>query len=313
MILASVILTNYNYEEFIADAIRSALNQLYPHLELIVVDDGSTDQSLTIIRQFDGIKVVHKKNAGQLAAFNSGLLECSGDIIFFLDADDLWDAHYVQRAIQIYTEIPEIDSIYFRHKTFGEVHDIPTTSLKESRIVGYSIFDTLATHAWIGAPTSCLSFKAEFLRQILPLESLEHNWKVRADDVLVFASSLLGGLKYYCDEPLVHYRTHERNGFHGKVQTRTENFRYELKKTSLIQHFKRFPDSTIPCLLYQESKVNILSGYKTAWDYLQTAKILDSMYGRIVFTVKVFGLQLRRAIRSKFNKVDEELLLHEIR
>ncbi|PLX70670.1 MAG: hypothetical protein C0602_03940 [Denitrovibrio sp.] len=91
-ILISVILNNYNYSRYIAEAITSVLEQSYANFELIIVDDGSTDNSKEIIEQFakkdSRIKLCFKENGGQASAFNAGYEAAKGDIICFLDSDD---------------------------------------------------------------------------------------------------------------------------------------------------------------------------------------------------------------------------------
>lgn len=85
----SVIIPNYNYAEFIADAIESALALDWPDVEIIVVDDGSTDHSRAVIDRYAGrVTAIFKANAGQAAACNTGFARSRGDVIIFLDADD---------------------------------------------------------------------------------------------------------------------------------------------------------------------------------------------------------------------------------
>lgn len=89
--LVSIAINNYNYARFLPAAIDSALNQTYPHVEVIVVDDGSTDNSREIIASYgDKIIPILKENGGQASAFNAGFAASKGDIICFLDADDLF-------------------------------------------------------------------------------------------------------------------------------------------------------------------------------------------------------------------------------
>src|SRR4051794_6220176 len=85
----SVIINNYNYSAYLREAIDSALDQTYPHVEVVVVDDGSTDDSREIISKY-GTKVIPvlQNNGGQGAAFNSGFAASRGEIVCFLDADD---------------------------------------------------------------------------------------------------------------------------------------------------------------------------------------------------------------------------------
>lgn len=89
--LVSILIPAYNAEEWIADTIRSAVAQTWPRKEIIVVDDGSTDQTAAIARQFEphGVRVVSKKNQGAAAARNTAYSLSKGDYIQWLDADDL--------------------------------------------------------------------------------------------------------------------------------------------------------------------------------------------------------------------------------
>ena len=89
--LVSVIIPNYNYAEYLRDSIDSVLNQDYQGIEVIVVDDGSTDESLEILRSYGSqIKVIEIANSGAPTARNYGLMIAQGGYIAYLDADDYW-------------------------------------------------------------------------------------------------------------------------------------------------------------------------------------------------------------------------------
>ena len=101
----SVIIPNYNYGRYISAAVESALSQTYGNLEVIVVNNGSTDDSLKILRVFeDRIKLIDQQNLGQSGARNSGLSHASGDYIAFLDADDYWHPNKIERQISLFTQ-----------------------------------------------------------------------------------------------------------------------------------------------------------------------------------------------------------------
>jgi len=101
--LASVVITNYNYAQFLGRAIESALGQSHPHVQVIVVDDGSTDASREVIAQYGtSITSVLKENGGQGSAFNSGIAAARGRVIYFLDADDEYTPDVIAQTIDLF-------------------------------------------------------------------------------------------------------------------------------------------------------------------------------------------------------------------
>jgi glycosyltransferase involved in cell wall biosynthesis len=87
--LVSVIISSYNYQQYVAHAINSVLEQSYQSIEIIVVDDGSSDGSPQIIKEYrEKITPIVKSNGGQASALNAGFLVSHGDIICFLASDD---------------------------------------------------------------------------------------------------------------------------------------------------------------------------------------------------------------------------------
>src|SRR5512140_2792158 len=97
--LVSIIITNYNYGRFLASAIESALRQRYPAIEVIVVDDGSTDNSREVMGCYEKrIVPVFKQNGGQASSMNAGFSQSHGEIVIFLDADDMLLPGTVERV-----------------------------------------------------------------------------------------------------------------------------------------------------------------------------------------------------------------------
>jgi glycosyltransferase involved in cell wall biosynthesis len=108
----SVIIPAYNAETFIASAIQSALDQSYPHLEVVVVDDGSTDGTAAVVQSFgERVRYVHKPNGGLASAWNTGIQQCSGELLAFLDADDIWMPGLVARQVELLVSRPEVDGV----------------------------------------------------------------------------------------------------------------------------------------------------------------------------------------------------------
>jgi glycosyltransferase involved in cell wall biosynthesis/GT2 family glycosyltransferase/SAM-dependent methyltransferase len=91
MPLVSVVITNYNYGRYLPEAIESVLSQSYPRVEVVVVDDGSTDESSRVLESYVGrIRAIRQDNRGVSAARNRGIAETRGELVAFLDADDAW-------------------------------------------------------------------------------------------------------------------------------------------------------------------------------------------------------------------------------
>src|SRR6476619_701794 len=85
-----IVINNHNYDAFLDASIQSALNQTHNPVKVIVVDDGSSDRSREILADQDaGITVILKENGGQASAINAGMAESEGDVVIFLDADDV--------------------------------------------------------------------------------------------------------------------------------------------------------------------------------------------------------------------------------
>jgi glycosyltransferase involved in cell wall biosynthesis len=101
--LVSVIIPLYNAEKYIAETIENVLKQTYSNIEIIIIDDGSTDKSLSIAKSFEGekVKVFSQLNKGASAARNYGLREAKGDFIQFLDADDLLSDNKIEEQVNL--------------------------------------------------------------------------------------------------------------------------------------------------------------------------------------------------------------------
>src|SRR5437588_12521846 len=103
--LATIVIDNYNYGRYLRDSIDSALGQTYGNTEVIVVDDGSTDDSRKILATYgSSIKAALQENSGQASAFNAGYALSRGDVVFFLDSDDILLPSAVQNALAFFDD-----------------------------------------------------------------------------------------------------------------------------------------------------------------------------------------------------------------
>jgi glycosyltransferase involved in cell wall biosynthesis len=104
----SVVIPNCNYAQYVGDAIDSVLAQMYPDIEIIVVDDGSTDASRDVLLNYgDSIKTISQQNHGVSAARNNGVAASSGEFVAFLDADDLWLPEKIAKQIERFAGEPQ--------------------------------------------------------------------------------------------------------------------------------------------------------------------------------------------------------------
>ena len=138
----SVVIPSYNQQDFLSDAIESAINQTVKPLEIIVVDDGSTDSSLKIARKYP-VKVISQVNKGLSSARNTGIMNATGDYILFLDADDILKENCIERISEVILAT-QSDIVSLSFKTFGIVNSevilMPKPTLedfKSANRVGY--------------------------------------------------------------------------------------------------------------------------------------------------------------------------------
>lgn len=120
----TVVMPNFNDSEFIGRAIESVLSQTYPGLEFIVVDDGSTDNPVEIIRSYgDAITLVcHEKNRGQPAAVNTGLRLAQGEIVNWLNSNDTFEPEVLLKLGGYFAQHPDVD-VVFGDFNIIDVHD----------------------------------------------------------------------------------------------------------------------------------------------------------------------------------------------
>lgn len=212
--LVSIVICNYNHGRFLRGAIDSALAQTYGNVEVIVVDDGSTDDSRAVIDGFAGtgaVKAIYQDNQGQCAAYNAGFAASAGDILLFLDADDLYLPEMAGRVVAAIDA--NTAKAHFRLSFIGpqgESRAGRTPRVLAAGAVGH----LLATKGvlYTSAPGSGNAYARRALADLFPLPVTEDRYC--ADFFTVYGSALNGAV-VAVDAVLGRYRLHGSAGDEG--------------------------------------------------------------------------------------------------
>ncbi len=234
--MISIIINNYNYDRFLVEAIDSALNQTYPDIEVIVVDDGSTDRSREIIAGYDArITPILQENAKQGAALNSGFAVSCGDIVLFLDSDDYLLPMAVERIVETFK--PGVGKVHFRlqvvdmeGKPSGAF--IPTIAMKLS---GGEVWRQLLQSG--DYVSTCMSGNAYSLETLAHIFPIPNDYKTTADDYLMISAPFYGEV-IGIEDALGCYRIHDSNQW-ALTSVSASRFRrfvqHDLQNFTLLQ------------------------------------------------------------------------------
>lgn len=136
----SIVIPLYNKENLIADTLNSVLCQSYSDFEVIVVDDGSTDNSVSVVKSFNDsrIRIITQQNAGVAAARNHGIEEAQREFVALIDADDLWEPDYLQTMHDLIQKFPECDVFASSYKFKDQDGNITYPKINNMHIAEFS-------------------------------------------------------------------------------------------------------------------------------------------------------------------------------
>ncbi len=230
--LVSILVSNYNYGRFIGDTIKSALDQTYSNIELIICDDGSTDNSVHIIEEYASrdsrLRLIRKKNGGQGSGFNAAFAASRGEIIALLDSDDLFLPRKVERVVADFQAHPDCGLGLQR---------VIRMSANLRRQGVWPMSDSLP-FGWYGTrllsdggvlpfipPTSGLTLRRDVAERLFPL-SLERPLVSCPDQLIARLAPFLTSVTRD-QEALSAYRLHGNNNY-GPDRVSAESFKREL-------------------------------------------------------------------------------------
>lgn len=222
----SVIITAYNCERYIQRCIQSVVNQTYNNYEIIIVDDGSIDETGNICDEYaelyKNIKVVHKQNGGTVSARKEGIIESCGAMVCFIDGDDWIDNTYFERAMKLYQRNLDIEII-----SFGLIFEYVEAPQKNHQledaasggfydkirvykdILPYYIYDYRKNQSAITTSVCCKFVKKELAKEAI--EMLDKRITYGEDGAFVLALLLKTKSLYVCKEAGYHYEQHQNS------------------------------------------------------------------------------------------------------
>jgi len=207
--LVSVVIPVYNGEQFIAECLESVYNQTYRPLEIIIVDDGSNDNSIDVMNQIPiEKKIIQQKNGDVSRARNVGVNNATGEFVAFMDQDDIWLPQKVEQQVQIFRQNLNVDLVFTDLiKLFpnGKQHHAKDKHKIALFLTDENLFATLSRKNVL-MPSAVMIRKSSFIAA----GSFDESFKTCGDYELWLRMAALGMKFRYVPEPLILYRYHEK-------------------------------------------------------------------------------------------------------
>lgn len=218
----SIIIPNFNYGQYVSEAIESSLNQTYPNVEVIFIDDGSVDGSLDVAMAYP-INVLSQENQGVSAARNNAASMASGDYLLFLDSDDLLYPDTIEVMVKaLDSSANNIGFCYGQLQYFGEKNDIFTSASFDPKKLSVANY----------IQTSVLIKKSIFDE----VGGFDRGFALREDWELFIRVWHYGYSGKYLPRPVIKYRKHRPK----KVVREMSKLRKRLSDVKLIRLYPMF-------------------------------------------------------------------------
>lgn len=255
--LVSVVTPSFNKGPFIEETILSITTQGYPGIEYIIIDGASTDETPAILKRYsDGIRTVSEPDKGQTDAINKGLRMAQGDILAYLNADDLYLFDTVERVVQYFGAHPEIDLVYgdiiHIDEKGGNEYPIRTGSLDIDAYLGCMYY----------LPQPTVFFRREVYDTLGDFDASLH----LAMDLDYWLRASFRFTWGYIPEPLAKAR------IYGEAKSVALNYRYLEERLIVIEKISQYltPD--------QKSRAVARIHYYGGLEYLRIGKIKEALH-----------------------------------
>jgi glycosyltransferase involved in cell wall biosynthesis len=236
--IVSVIILTYQRAYWVKEAIESVLSQTYKDYEIIVINDGSTDNTAEVLSQFqNNIKIIEQKNKGVAAARNIAINNSQGRYIAFLDDDDIWLPTKLEKQIMLLEANDKIGLIYSDMSYFDEKEIFPETTAKKRPLPLARISWMLFPYPNLTPRPSSVVVRQETLDEIgLFDESL-----TTCEDYDLWLRICEKWLFYYLDEPLTMYRLSDTNMSKNQERTLISSLQVQEKAIERHPDYRRLP------------------------------------------------------------------------
>lgn len=261
--LVSVIIPCYNYGDFLQQCVESATGQTYKNTEIIIINDGSTDNTAAVAKKLQvvhkNIRYIEQENQGIIATRNKGIDLAKGDYLIQLDADDRIDLNYIENTLEV-AATNKLDIVYTQVKVFGRVNftsKYPEFNLEYLKHDNYIHASALV--------------KKEVFKNHRYDSYLNDKWY---EDWDLFLNACLNGARAgLCTGTLLHYRKHSRS------DSRSDDYDNKFKELLVRHHILSKQNSKHPdAMWYFSSYITILKKYID--DYGVTNELRTSLATR---------------------------------
>jgi len=302
----SVIIPTYNRGHYIAQAIDSVLKQSFQDFEIIVIDDGSTDNTQEVLKKFEGkINSIRQKNQGISRTRNRAIEESMGEYIAFLDSDDYWTPEKLELQVNILNSNPKVGIVYARMPIINEHGE--KIGMKPAGVSGRNFKELL--EVWGDLPTSTIMTRRECFHQV----GLFDTSLATMEDIDMWIRIAKHFDLYEIENKvLAYYRRHEKQETTNKIKVYDGLVRIYTKiYTTYPEAPKKLMIQRIVENQYTLAKENYVEGYyknafNHAWTAIRRYPLLgflfinknDNFLSRLTKPFKPYGLLIMSYLKS---------------
>ena len=281
--LISIIIPCYNNGHFLQDAINSALAQTYRNLEIIVIDDGSTDETKSVAEKFKNVGYYYQENRGLPAARNLGIKKMSGDFFVSLDADDTLHPQYTERLLRAFNGDANVAFTWCQAKIFGTSNF--TTNYPEYSLKKQLVCNNVNAAAMI---------RVKILSNTLYDESMVEGWE---DWDLYLSIAEKGYVGRLVNEALYNYRFHE-SPHRLSNQIQRDAKKLKILKKIILKHRKLYDGKSVEdAFIHHKSNVldEIIQMRAPGTKFIHRVKLLyalksvtsqpKTIFGQLLYTL----------------------------